>query len=162
MALRLTRGWTRAGELPVALPHPALPAADWADCFYSDGPGGLTAREAMTRMSSGTPPWVRQLTAIRNALAVIVGLKGGKASAGFPIHSERPDELIVGMDDKHLEFCLIVRVDDLPVGGQRISMTTLVKRHNRFGRAYLAVIAPFHRAIARRSLANLNLDGPRS
>ena len=138
--------------------------ADWADCFYSDGPGGLTARQAMTRMSSRTPAWVRQLTAIRNALAGLVGLKSGKVETGFPVRSERPDELVLGMDDKHLEFCLIVRVEDLPGGGQRISMTTLVERHNLFGRVYLAVIAPFHRAIAKRSLANLNLnrDAPRA
>lgn len=159
MALRLTGAWTPARELPVALPHPAMPKADWADCFYSDGPGGLTARQAMTRISSGTPAWVRQLTAIRNVLASLVGLKSGKAGSGFPVSSERPDELVVGMDDRHLEFRLILRVDDLPGGGQRISMTTLVERHNLFGRAYLAVIAPFHRAIARRSLANLNLGG---
>lgn len=45
-----------AYELPLELPHPALPQADWADRFGVEGVGGpLTARQAMERMMTSTP-----------------------------------------------------------------------------------------------------------
>jgi Protein of unknown function (DUF2867) len=41
-------------------------------------------------------------------------------------------------------------VDVAPAGdGQEVTSTTLVLTHNRLGRAYLTVILPFHRVIAR-------------
>jgi hypothetical protein len=42
-------------------------------------------------------------------------------------------------------------VDVVPPGSvpsQQVTLTTLVKTHNLFGRIYLATITPFHRRIA--------------
>jgi len=51
-----------------------------------------------------------------------------------------------GFNDKHLDFRLVV--DVAPDGPARsITATTLVLTHNWLGRAYLAVILPFHRLI---------------
>ena len=51
------------------------------------------------------------------------------------------NELIVGANDKHLDF----RVSILRDGRDKVVLSTAVMTHNGFGRAYLAVILPFHR-----------------
>ncbi len=51
--------------------------------------------------------------------------------------------MITGADDKHLDFRLSV----LRVKGEvedKVIVTTLVKRHNLAGNAYLRSILPFH------------------
>lgn len=40
----------------------------------------------------------------------------------------------------------------LPAGGRELVVVTVVHCHNRLGRAYLALIAPFHRVIAQANL----------
>jgi hypothetical protein len=39
--------------------------------------------------------------------------------------------------------------------GRRVTATTVVLTHNWFGRAYLAIILPFHRLIARSMLRQI-------
>jgi len=54
--------------------------------------------------------------------------------------------LVAGLDDAHLDFRLVV--DVAGTGAERrVTATTLVLTHNLLGRAYLAVILPFHRLI---------------
>ncbi len=79
-----------------------------------------------------------------------------EASAGgaigiFPVLSETPDRLVAGFDDHHLDFRVVVDVA-ASGQGQQVTATTLVRTHNLFGRAYLAVILPFHRLIVRTML----------
>jgi hypothetical protein len=46
-----------------------------------------------------------------------------------------------------------VFIDVAPAdSGQRVTATTVVRTHNRLGRAYLAVVLPFHRLIVRAML----------
>jgi hypothetical protein len=42
-----------------------------------------------------------------------------------------------------------------PGGVRQVTATTLVKTHNRLGRAYLAIILPFHRLIVRAMLRQI-------
>ena len=61
------------------------------------------------------------------------------------------DEVVMGFDDKHLDFRVVV--DVATSGGSRnVTATTLVKTHNLLGRTYLAVIMPFHRPVVRAML----------
>jgi hypothetical protein len=66
----------------------------------------------------------------------------------FPILSEKPDRLVAGFNDKHLDFRIVV---DVATSGARrnVTATTLVLTHNWLGRTYLAIIMPFHRLIVR-------------
>ncbi|MFE9082457.1 DUF2867 domain-containing protein [Brevundimonas sp. NPDC003935] len=144
-----------AFELPLALPHPALPRADWADRFGVEGVAGpLTARQALERMTVRAPDWIGRLMALRNRLVRLVGLKTAKID-GFPVLAERDDEIIVGFDDGHLDFRLVIRVEPAQPGFNRVSIATLVDRHNALGRAYIAVVTPFHKAIVARMLRSL-------
>ncbi|MEO1381465.1 MAG: DUF2867 domain-containing protein, partial [Pseudomonadota bacterium] len=75
--------------------------------------------------------------------------------AFFPVISEKSDEIVLGTNDKHLDFRLVISISPGGNGSQRISMQTHLKRHNHLGRAYLAVIQPFHRAACSGSLSNM-------
>ena len=132
-----------------------LAGAQFVDAFslLVDG-GALDARHAAERMLTRQPRWARALLALRNRLVAPFGLKTSGASRAapremigiFPIVSETPDRLVAGFNDKHLDFRLVV--DVLASGqGQRVTATTLVLTHNLLGRAYLALILPFHRLI---------------
>ena len=59
---------------PVSLPHPLLPAADWADRFTLGLPvGNLTAREAARLALEHPPGWVRRLMVLRNGVVIGAG-----------------------------------------------------------------------------------------
>ena len=105
-------------------------------------------------MFGRSPRWIATLLAARGRLVAPFGLThpvaaGRRNQIGiFPILTEAPERVVLGLDDKHLDFRLVVDVA-LVDGRQRVTATTIVKTHNLFGRSYLAIILPFHRIIAR-------------
>ena len=144
-------------SIAVKLPHIRLPDADWADCFEIDiNNRRLTAIEA-ARLSMGRmPDWVRRLVALRNFLGHFVGLKAGSESAPsphqdkisiFPLLSQSEREVVLGLDDWHLDFRLVIEVADLGEHSTRVRATTLVQRKNLFGRFYIGLVTPFHNVI---------------
>ncbi len=114
----------------------------------------LDARHAAEKMTTRWPRWVRALHHLRNRLVAPLGLKtpaptgnGAPDRVGiFPVISERPDRLVAGLDDAHLDFRLVVDVAGTGAD-RRVTATTLVLTHNLLGRLYLALILPFHRLI---------------
>ncbi|SCB48421.1 Protein of unknown function [Bradyrhizobium shewense] len=70
----------------------------------------------------------------------------------FPLLSQSAGELVVGEDDRHLDFRVAILLRTGAAGGRDLVVVTVVHCHNRLGRTYLAAIAPFHRVIARASL----------
>ena len=139
---------------PTAIPAVAcadaeriLPGHQFADAYKVPAPRGVDAIAA-THMAfaRGGPWWIRALTGLRNRLGRIVGLKPAPAS-GFPVIRQAPDEVVLGLDDKHLDFRIVVTV-----AAGFATVTTLVRWHNAWGRAYLAAIMPFHRVIAARMI----------
>jgi hypothetical protein len=137
-----------------------LAGAQFADAFRIDlASTKLDARTAAQRMLGRSPRWVEILLALRNRLVAPFGLKtpdptgpGASGTIGiFPVVSEAPDRLVLGFDDGHLDFRVVVDVAACGAG-QSFALTTLVLTHNLFGRSYLAIILPFHRLIARTML----------
>ena len=113
------------------------------------------------------PAWVVGLLGLRDRLVRPFGLRTGSesdlrpptreeiVSATYPgifaVHAATDDEVILGCDDTHLDFRVSIlrsSQDDL------VALSTWVRPHNRLGRAYLALVYPFHRAIVARCLAN--------
>lgn len=147
-------------SIPVAVapraPDPALPNADWADAFeVTDVAPGSDMRSLARRTVGAMPAWARRLLRLRNAIVTPLGLKpdGRKATVSaaevidiFPILAEAEDRIVLGLDDRHLDFRIVVERSP-GEAGDRVRVTTLVHRHNAFGRFYLAAITPFHRAI---------------
>ncbi|GEC57570.1 hypothetical protein ABIF38_001922 [Bradyrhizobium japonicum] len=132
-----------------------LAGAQFIDAFrIATARPDLDARHAAEAMVARQPRWIEWLIALRNFIVAPLGLKTSGAADGaardmigiFPVVSETPERLVAGFNDKHLDFRLVV--DVASAGAVRsITATTLVLTHNRFGRAYLAVILPFHRLI---------------
>lgn len=154
----------KAREIAVTLPHPALPGADWADCFEVTVSGSGLAAEIAARLAfEQMPKWVGGLMALRNLMVRPFGLQGDPdaAAAGaprvgmFPIVSNDPDEIVLGFDDRHLDFRIVVQTEALNHQQTSVRMMTLVERHNRLGRMYLAVIMPFHKLIVASTLSRV-------
>jgi hypothetical protein len=134
-----------------------LTCAQFVDAYRVAIDGtALNARSAAEKMFGRWPRWIEALVALRNTLVAPFGLKksgaGEPAPGGmigiFPVLSETPGRLVAGFDDHHLDFRVVVDVA-AAASGQQVTTTTLVLTHNLLGRAYLAVILPFHRLIAR-------------
>lgn len=141
---------------PVSLPHPALPNANWADCCLVDLEGSNgTAAEVAKRVFARPPLWAQRLMALRNAIVGLVGLKNAGTmngeTGGFPVVSERPEQIVLGFDDWHLDFRIVVDVKPTKTG-QQVRVSTLVDRHNLAGRIYIFFVTPFHHMIVRAML----------
>jgi len=61
------------------------------------------------------------------------------------------DEILLGLDDKHLNFLISVMRHE-----QGFTLATWVHTHNWFGRAYLWIIMPFHKLIVRNAVARMS------
>ena len=129
---------------PAPSTAPLLAGAGFADafCLMVDEPG-LDAISASHRVFARAPAWIGRLLRLRNLLVAPLGLKGtsptGRGAAGpmrigfFPVVSQSAQRVVLGFDDKHLDFRVIV--DAAPNnGGSRITATTLARQHNFTGR----------------------------
>jgi uncharacterized protein DUF2867 len=136
-----------------------LTGAQFGDAFsITINNAALDARSAAEKMLGHSPRWITTLMALRDVLVTPFGLRTSSSNGFpanrigiFPVLSETPARLIAGFDDKHLDFRVVVDVTPSRPD-QRVTATTLVLTHNRLGRAYLAIILPFHRLIIRSML----------
>lgn len=149
--------------------------ADLADAFAIALPADAPQdTEALARAVFGNPAaWFRALLALRDAIVRPFGIKtakqirrdlgSGETSTHIdflPIMARRPGELIVGEDDRHLDFRASVLQRPCGNGGEReLVVTTAVHCRNLFGRIYIFVIAPFHRLVVRSGLARAAARG---
>jgi hypothetical protein len=133
-----------------------LPEADFADAFSLtiDDPT-VDAITAAHRAIERPPGWISSLMRLRDSIVKPLGLRTGNDAAlarmdrigVFPVLSRTPERVVLGLDDKHLNFRLAIDVATLDARRREIVATTLVQTHNWLGRAYLALILPFHRRI---------------
>jgi hypothetical protein len=144
--------------------HDALAGAQFADRYVLITEGlALTAISAAERVLGRTPRWVGRLMALRNLAVRPFGLKTGKEPAVlpdgrigiFPLISQVPGKVVLGLDDRHLDFRVLVEVRELGMGRQEVAASTVVKTHNWLGRTYLAIVKPFHRIIVPAMLAQV-------
>ena len=144
-------------EQRVTLPHPDLPEADWADSYsVRHDRNDLEPMEVAGELMGRAPRWVGVLLKIRNVIVGFFGLKSAELEltgqdriGGFPVLTHDDRHVLLGFNDKHLDFRIIVAVEAEGNGHQHVSLTTLVKRHNLFGRIYILVVTPFHKLIVK-------------
>jgi len=140
-----------------------LAGAQFADAFsIAIDDARLDARHAAEKMLGHSPPWAQALLALRDLMVRPFRLKTAAVARRssvervgmFPVLSETPQRIVAGLDDRHLDFRLVV--DVAPSGiGRRVTATTVVLTHNWLGRSYLALILPFHRLIVRSMLRQI-------
>lgn len=121
----------------------------------------LTPLDACFAIFGHRPLWMKLIFQIRNAAASALGLESSSwrdlfavtrsgqyhqndKILGWHVYQTDPGELIVGRDNKHLDFrvSLLCQDDD---NQRHLIVSTLVAPRNRFGQRYLAAILPFHR-----------------
>jgi hypothetical protein len=128
-----------------------------------------------------SPKWVNGLLRLRNKIVSIFGLKTasntndskqldsficepGEQIGLFKVFSRTNDEVIMGEDDKHLNFRVSLRLDKHKNDHSKkvITVTTTVNFNNWFGRLYFLPVKPFHKLIVpimlRKNLRELELE----
>jgi hypothetical protein len=145
--------------------------ADLLDCYAAPLPPGHDGDIRAIALAILDRPswWFRAMLTIRDGFARGAGLQttgdlrrsvhADARVAFFPIRSRSADEIILGEDDRHLDFRLSLLVDRNATGAGTVHATTVVRCRNRLGHAYLAAIAPFHHLVVRSSLARAQAAG---
>jgi hypothetical protein len=139
----------RTDSLPLASALWSLhQPGDFLDCYSVAST--LSPREAMQKGLT-LPGWADALLRLRNTLVRPFGLKTGEPDRPiFPTCLETEDELVLGTDDRHLNFRIgLIRQEG------RIFLSTWVHPHNLWGRAYLRLVMPFHILISRGAVARM-------
>lgn len=141
-----------------------VPFTDYADAFRIRlDPARFPNVDSVARAFVKTSPsWIATLMHLRDTLVSVFGLKRSVDAppsvadgvriapgdfVGFFRVLERDDrEILAGEDDRHLDF-RISFLYERDESGAWMTVTTVVKLHNAFGRAYFVPVAPFHRLI---------------
>lgn len=145
---------------------------DFADAYaVALPPDATTDPEQLGRfILSKQAPWVNMLMGLRDAMVAGFGLKtAGQLKQGdvapgerrvhiFKIYETTEREILLGEDDAHLDFRLSVMCREV-AGRRQVVVSTVVCCHNRLGRVYMKLIAPFHRAIVRDCLQRAVASG---
>jgi Protein of unknown function (DUF2867) len=134
---------------------------DYADSYAVDLAPDISVRTFAHALLASPPRWIARAMSIRNAVVRPLGLiatraaleRAAAAANGsgerigiFPVLVETPDEVVLGLDDRHLDFRLSVRVI-ADQGGCLGVVTTLVRFHGALGRVYFVPVRPAHRLI---------------
>jgi hypothetical protein len=147
----------------------------YLDAYAVSLPAPLPATVAARALFQEAPGWVMALMRLRNALGRLVGLhslagaeallpstaplQSGDSIGPFRTFAVAPTEVLLGLNDKHLDFRVSVLVETSAGGPATMWVSTAVQFHNFFGRLYFAVVRPFHglvvRALLRRARAHL-------
>lgn len=127
--------------------------------------------EEITHLVFNNPPlWIQGLFKLRNKLVKLIGLKTEKPadyhedfSVGgyigfFKIISISDSAIVLGAEDSHLDFRVIVATND--DSKFNIKVMTLVQYNNSVGKIYMALIKPFHRMVVKQMVKNAYLEGP--
>jgi hypothetical protein len=110
---------------------------------------------------ASSPAWVDWLFDIRNRVVSMLGLKTsgaeskeaviqnikcevGESIGLFKIFAKTENEIVMGEDDKHLDFRVSLFLDRQ---NNLLVVSTIVKIHNWLGRLYFLPVKPFHKII---------------
>jgi hypothetical protein len=146
----------------------AFKSANFADAFSIRLPSDASINpDVLARfIFAEQPSWIGALIQVRDAVVAGFGLKTAKHLATLPGDATAPrisifrvfgtseTEVVLGENDKHLDFrvSILCTPGSPATTGNQLTLSTVVNCHNRLGRAYLLVIAPFHRQVVKASL----------
>jgi hypothetical protein len=158
----------------VSIPVESALRARLADASFHDAysaplsDSSLTPTEIFLRTVGATPRWVSVLMTIRNALVRQIGLKdvgamrvGAAKPAGayrlgdrlgiFTIFAMSDEELLLGIDDSHLDVRVAVTKPE-GARSRRYVVSTVVHVRNAVGRAYMVPVARIHPFVVRATM----------
>jgi hypothetical protein len=145
-----------------SLLHKQTATVHYQDCFaasvFSAAP--VTIKQTGIAFSTGAPAWIGKLMKLRDQIVGSLGLKTGKGLTAAPpttfnngdqlgifkILDKNEKEVILGENDKHLDFRVSLYLQQQPTE-QQLLCTTTVHYNNRLGKIYFFFVKPFHRLI---------------
>ncbi|PJI55468.1 hypothetical protein CTI14_04515 [Methylobacterium radiotolerans] len=150
------------------------PGADLVDAFAVTlpGRGRMTCQGWLKRRSPNPAPWITAAMALRDAAVRLFGVRTSGAMRArlkadgrdridfFPVLSRSEREIVLGEDDRHLDFRLSLLLSQRPDGREDLVATTVVRCRNRLGHAYLAAIMPGHILVVRSALRRARHSRP--
>jgi Protein of unknown function (DUF2867) len=134
-----------------SLLHGYIRPGDFVDCYRCQSQLDVDSAAAS---AMAFPGWADWLLRLRNIVVIPFGLTAaipkGETIGNFPVDQRTDTEVILGFDDSHLNFRISILTD-----GNHAYVSTWVHRNNALGRAYLAVIMPFHVLIMRNAITQV-------
>jgi hypothetical protein len=135
--------------------------------FFYDNKEAIDSTKIGVVFFSGRSKMADTLFAIRNKIVGLFGLKTAgqisdrqnlldrfKCEPGdqlglFKVFDKTENEVVLGEDDKHLNFRVSLLLDRHldDTGKKSLAITTTVKFNNLFGRVYFLIVRPFHTLI---------------
>jgi Protein of unknown function (DUF2867) len=145
--------------------QPSLADADFYDAYEAPlSTAKLSPTEIFLRASRSTPKWVDDLMAIRNRIVRLFGLKDvgamkvatkapdayevGDRLGIFSVFGKTEKELLLGIDDRHLDVRVSVLKSERK-GLPHYVVSTVVHVHNLLGRIYMAPVGRIHPFVVR-------------
>lgn len=147
--------------------------ADLIDAYAIILPKGTLAdiNELADAVFGHPSGWFRVLMRIRDIIVTKFGVKtssqirttaiaSGDYIDFFPVLSRSENEIVVGGNDRHLDFLasILLRRNSF-TSSLELIITTVVHCHNDLGRTYLMLIRPFHHLVVRSNLARVSREG---
>ena len=141
---------------------------DYSDSFqgkFQDTEDKITPEVVARAFFSTAPSWVQHLFALRNTLVKFLGLKTaddltdrqafldnckfemGDRLGLFQVFDKNENEIIIGENDKHLDFRVLLFIQKNDATNRTLIISTTVVFHNWLGRAYFMPVKPFHNLI---------------
>jgi len=143
---------------------------DYIDSFqgqFIDKFQNIGTTEIGKSFFSSGPKWIDKLFEFRNNLVGLFGLKTsgkindrqkmlkdfkcekGEQIGLFKVFEKTTDEIVLGEDDKHLNFRVSLFIDKQNDSktDKKLIISTTVKFNNWFGRLYFLPVRPFHKLI---------------
>jgi len=143
---------------------------DYVDSFQgsiTDNGNKLNPTVIGKAFFSSTPNWVGKMMGFRNRAVAVFGLKTSGSMAErrktldnlkcekgekvgiFKIYDKTENEIILGEDDKHLDFRVSLYLGESKIEEQekKLTISTCINFNNWFGRLYFLTVRPFHRLI---------------
>ncbi|WCN39432.1 DUF2867 domain-containing protein [Aneurinibacillus uraniidurans] len=150
----------------VALPERSLVEQAFSHIHYADAYKVTLPNELVCDVDSisrlflaSSPSWVARLMKIRDKLVNLIGLKTSKpadlqhitfepgSQVGiFRVINRSANEIVMGEDDRHLDFRVSILLEDRN-GMKCATVSTTVYYHNWLGRLYFFIVGRVHKLI---------------
>jgi len=137
--------------------------SDYADSYSVPlNTEDLTIERVGKSFFTAAPAWVEALLILRDKIVGMIGLKIGNDASNkgklitnfkceigeqlalFKVFDKNEHEVILGEDDKHLDFRVSLFLDRQ---NNTLAISTVVKVNNWMGRLYLLHVIPLHKII---------------
>ncbi|WP_162297065.1 DUF2867 domain-containing protein [Sporolactobacillus pectinivorans] len=158
----------------VPVPEYSLASQSFPHINYSDSYRVVLPGESIHNVESvmrlflaAIPSWVSRLMKVRDWLVSLIGLKTSSRSERqnltlekgsrigiFRVMDRTSHEILLGEDDRHLDFRVSILLDEVNELNY-VTVSTVVFFHNRLGRLYFFVIERFHKVIVSAMLKNM-------